>query len=209
MSVETTGGTRWFDSTGAAEFWKNVPMRTVKKAIFNHAGTAYALSKIVRNTITYDFAKTAQGGAVIVPPEYTSIEFIAPDNRIDYATLLKGTLGDAITSIISTLKKSPIAAWDHFAAWFASKSMLDDLLSGCQLQTIDGGTTVPIDIPEFDGVTDMASFLEAVAYATEQAHGQALALYRIDTKAFGFTIVLMAQDGEEEITFPVGFIFRE
>mgnify|MGYP003292928517 CR=1 FL=1 len=199
----------WFDSEGEAKFWKNIPLRTVKKAFFRKGSAIRALAKMVLNNVTYDFRETAQGGAVIVPPDFSAIEFIAPDGRINYTSLIGGNLGNAITETIAVLENAPIEAWDKFASWFGSNSTVSNIaghITGCELRTIDRSMSTAIDIPDLANITDMASLLEAVKSATAQAHGQAMSAYRLDDSAFGWALKLIA-DGSSELT--IGFIFRE
>lgn len=205
----TTSTDTWFDENGKAVFWENVPMRTVKKAFFKKGNLVRSLAKLVLNSVTFDFAKTAQGGAVIVPPDYTAIEFISPDGRIDYRTLLEGTLGNALDESIRVLETEPIPAWDKFSAWVGSKkifSQVADLLSGCELQTIDGKISTTIGTPDFDKVTNMVSLLEEIKSATIQAHNHMLSSYQLDTASFGWKVVMYYEEGG---SFSIGFIFRE
>lgn len=202
-------GSNWFDSEGRAEFWNSIPLRTVKKAFFRKGSIVRTLTKLVINSVTYDFVKTAQGGAVIVPPDYSAIEFISPDNRIPYKTLLSGNLGNALTVTIETLTTAPIPSWDRFASWFGSSDALSDLSAGiskCELQTIDGRQSTVVSVPDFTNIKNMVSILEATKAATENAHGQALSMYQLDTAAFGWAIKLTAADG---VSITVGFLFRE
>ena len=204
----TTPSDTWFDSEGKAVFWKNIPLKTVKKALFSKGDTVRQLAKMVLNGIAYDFNKTAEGGAVIVPPDYAAIEFISPDGRIDYAALLKGNLGNAMSETITALKRNPVPAWDKFAKWMGGNGPLgdvSDIIPNCNLQTISGGSSVSVSVPVFGGVTDMASFLEAVYTATAAAHGNALSLYQLDDASFGWRIQVPLDEGE----IAIGFIFRE
>lgn len=204
----TTPSDTWFDSEGNAVFWKNMPIKTVKKAMFKKGNTVRSLMKLVANGITYDFRATAEGGAVIVPPDYSAIEFISPDGRIDYTSLLSGNLGNALTSTIAVLKTNPIQSWDKFAVWLGYNGTIDmvsDQVTGCYIQTISGEYSVAVNVPEFRYVKSMVAFLEAVYTATVAAHGNSLSLYRLDDVSFGWTILIHAAGA----SIPIGFIFRE
>ena len=204
----TTPSDTWFDSEGNAVFWKNMPMKTVKKALFKKGNTVRSLMKLVANGITYDFRATAEGGAVIVPPDYSAIEFISPDGRINYKSLLSGNLGNALTSTIAVLQSNPIPSWDKFARWIGLNgtiNMVADQVTGCEILTICGEYPVAVNVPEFSRVADMAAFLRAVYTATAAAHGTALSLSRVDDASFGWIIRIHAGDA----SVSVGFIFRE
>lgn len=199
----------WFDSEGKAAFWKNVPMRTVKKALFTKGSAVRSLAKLVVNGITYDFNKTAQGGAVIVPPDFSAIEFISPDGRIDYKTLFGGSLGNALSTSIAVLESKPVPAWDNFAGWIGANGTIGSVanqVTGCNIQTIGGGSAVAVDVPNFVGVTNMAEFLGEVYVATEAAHGNALSMYQLDEASFGWEIQLITNG---TVKMSIGFIFRE
>lgn len=201
-------GSTWFDYNGETEFWRNIPLRTVKKALFHKGSMVRALAKMVLNGVTYNFKETAQGGAVIVPPGYSAIEFVSPDGRIDYNALLSGSLGNTFTASIEVLKVKPIPAWDKFAAWFGSQPQIGQI-SGegvpCELRTLDGQFATAISMPNIKGVTDMVSLLEAVKTATVAAHSQPLAQYQLDDAAFGWVLRL----GDSSDFMDVGFLFRE
>ena len=204
----TTSSDIWFDSDGQAVFWQNVPMKTVKKALFTKGNTVRQLAKLMFNSVTYDFRKTAEGGAVIVPPDYSAIELISPDGRIDYADLLNGSLGNAISETIAVLRNDPISSWDKFAKWAGTNSMLNmaaGYVSTCNLTPIGGGSSVAVNVPEFSDVANMVELLEAVYTATTAAHGKALSLYRLDDKSYGFQLGVSGA-GQ---SLSIGFIFRE
>ena len=205
---------RWFDSEGQAVFWRGVPIRTIKKAFFTRGTSVVALAKMVLNSTTYDFAKTAQGGAVIVPPGYSAIEFVSPDGRIDYNALLRGSLGNALTQSVQTLNRAPVPSWDHFAKWFADTGVMEVLAGAgatCALQTIDGTISVPVSIPNFSNVTNMAEFLNATKNATTAANSKPLSLFQLDNAAFGWAMEITSAPNEEGATssLKVGFLFRE
>ena len=208
------GSNIWIDSEGEAKFWNSVPLLTVKKAFFKKGNIVRALMKIVANGITYNFRETAQGGAVIVPPDYSAIEFISPDGRIDYKTLLNGSLGNALTESINILEVEPVPAWDKFVLWLSGTGVLSNLESHngkYEIQSIDGTSSMEINEPTFQNLSNMVSLLEAVKTAASQAHGHQLSMYQLDSAAFGWAIKLtyVEKEGEEPYTFKLGFIFRE
>lgn len=210
MSTEN----KWFDYGGEASFWENVPLRTIKKAFFQKGNTIKTLAKLVLNSVTYDFAKTAKGGAVIVPPDYSVIELIAPDGHIDYNSLLRGTLGNAFTETIAVLKVNPIPAWDKFAVWLRDMVLPRDIelyASGVKLETLDRTVSTTIGFPDFSNVTDMATFLEAVKAAAQNANGNALSVYQVDDAAFGWKLKIISLPDEDGKTYTtsIGFLFRE
>ena len=212
MGTSNVESEKWFDLTGEAAWWKLVPLRTVKKAIFRKGNTVRTLMKMILNGVTYDFSETAKGGAVIVPPDYSAIEFIAPDGHFDYQALLNGTLGEALDAMVEVLSVTPIPAWDRFCHWFGSQGIIEEILAGvtCELQVIGETASIPIGIPDFSTVTNTATFFQATKLATVNANNRALSAYRIDTAAFGFSLVIKAvdEDGAEQ-SIAVGFIFRE
>ena len=112
-------GTSYFDSEGSATFlFDNVPINAVKRARFkDKLGTIHTLLKMVYNSVTYDFTKTAKNGAVIFADNYSGWEFIAPDNRLDFDGYTNMTMGDALKSMRAALVQDPIPAWDKFASW--------------------------------------------------------------------------------------------
>lgn len=207
-------GSKWFDYTGEAKTWKGIPLKTIKRALFHKGDIVRTLTKMVINSITYDFSETALGGAVIVSPDYSAMEFISPDGLIDYTTLLNDNLGQSFDAVIAALRLSPIASWDKFAKWISNSGILEDLIDNVaifELQTIDGTNSVVIDSPDFSGITDMASFLEVIKYATKAAHQLPLSVFSLDAAAFGWAIKITSAENEngEVSTMTLGFLFRE
>lgn len=209
-----SNGNTWFDYEGRAKFWNSIPLRTVKKAVFKNGNITKTLTKLILNNVTHDFNKTAQGGAVIVPPDYSVMQFIAPDDRIDYETLLNGNFGDALTAIITTLSTDPIPAWDKFAAWIGGIDVIQsavDQMGSCEIQTIDGTSSQVIDMPYFTNIKDMASLLDMTKAVTHQAHNQPLSMYQLDTASFGwaFRIATLPDENGNVTALTLGFLFRE
>jgi hypothetical protein len=171
------------------------------------------LTKLVINTITIDINKTATGGAVIVPPDYSVIEFISPDNHIDYAELLTKTFGEALTDTAAILQDKPVPAWDKFVTWINDLGVLNQFVASeatFELQTIDGTYSTIVNPPDFTNLSNTASLLVAINNSTTNMHDQPLSTYQIDTKAFGWALKVSATDSEGNVTsFAIGFMFRE
>ena len=112
-------GTSYFDSEGEATFlFDGVPINAVKKAFFkNKLGTVSQLLKMIYNSVTYDFTKTAQNGVVIFANNYSGWEFVAPDDRLDFEGYTNMTIGEALVAMRETLVDDPIPAWDKFSEW--------------------------------------------------------------------------------------------
>jgi hypothetical protein len=207
-------GSTWFDYTGESTFWNNIPLRTVKKAFFRKGSLVRSLSKMVLNSTTYDFRETATGGAVIVPPGYSAIEFISPDGRIDYNSLLEGSFGNALYETVTVLENNPVPAWDKFAKWFGSVEQVPTLMNNvasCKIQTIAGDSSMAVDIPDFSGIRSMADILRAMFVACSNAHSQSLSKYRLDNAAFGWATNMTSFPDENGNTrsITIGFLFRE
>lgn len=204
----TTPSDTWFDSDGKATFWRNIPLKTVKKALFRKGEMIRSLTTMVLNGVTYDFNKTAESGVVIVPPNYSAIEFISPDGRVDFNELLSKNLGDSFTDIIGVLEGNPIPAWDRFAVWFGNQTMILSVIKACkscELVSFDGQFSTVISKPAIENVTDMASILNAMKTATEVAHDQPIARYQMDNSVFGWILRITNSSSVTD----VGFIFRE
>lgn len=216
-NVPTTSG-NMYDYAGPALLWRSIPLRTIKKAFFKKGNTIRTLTKLILNSVTYDFKETAEGGAVIVPPEYAAVEFISPDGRIDYNKLLEDTLGNEISSTIEILKTNPIPAWDRFAEWFGKYegdlAGLTGNITNATLETIDGAIVIPINIPVFANIIDMVSLLEVIYTATEPAHDQPMNNYKLDSAAFGWALSMVSTETNSDGTVStselrIGFVFRE
>lgn len=203
-----------FDSEGTSSFWKGIPLYALKKAIFKKNNIAYTIKKMILNSVTYDFDKTAQGGVVIVPPEFTIIEFISPDGRIDYANLLNGNFGEALTATISILETKPISAWDNFVGWFAGKNIfseMTDSIAKVELMSLDDVAYEEISMPDFSNISNMADMLRATKLAAENAFDRPMTSFQLDSAAFGWIIRVTSVEDENGDTanLDIGFLFRE
>lgn len=205
----------WFDYKGSEHYWKTVPLRCVKKALFSRNGVVQGITQMIVNAVVYDFNKTAQGGAVIVAGDYSSCGFIAPDDRLPYDDYLTMTLGQVMNDMEEVLTKKPIPSWDNFMAWLGlnCEAIGDATLnmSSCQLQTIDGGTTVSMGIVDFSKVKNFVSFMEQVEAKAPAALRKPLTTYQLDDYVFGFALHMTSSPDEDgnTATLHVGFMFRQ
>lgn len=145
--------------------------------------------KLVVNSVVYDFTKTAEGGVVVSADDYSSIEFISPDNRLDYDLYKTMTVGETLDAIEEILEVDPIPAWDKFAEWVGGQGgILDSLMDGmvsCELTTIDGAIRTEVNMPNFGNVSDGLSFMHMLEETIEIALTQPLSDYGLDTHVFG------------------------
>lgn len=207
-------GSQWFDYTGSAELWRRIPLRTVKKAFFSKNDTVRILSKLVLNSVMYDFTETATGGAVIVPPDYSTIEFISPDNWINYKAYENASLSEVLTHIVDTLNNHPVVAWDQFAKWLGEHCVaLNDVLTSmhtCVLSTLDDSVSIAVDKPKFVDFDNSIDFVSMLIESMKGTAGAPLSTYKLDTAAFGFKLVMTSVPAEngEIATFAMGFLWR-
>lgn len=205
----------WFDHKGSKHYWKTVPMRCVKRALFSNNGIAQTITQMIVNAVVYDFKKTAEGGAVIVASDYSSCGFIAPDDRLPYNDYLSLTLGEALDDMKEILTKKPIPAWDNFTAWlgmnFEALSEAALKVASCQLMTVDGATSIPMGIVDFAKVRNFITFIEQVRKRAPAAMYQLLSTYQLDDYVFGFALNMVSTPDEEgnTVAFNVGFMFRQ
>lgn len=211
-----TSNAMWFDDTGRASTYNGVPLRTIKKAFFTKGKALITLGKLVINSVVYDFTETAQNGVVICPTDYSAIEFISPDGRIDYASMDEMTLHEALTTIHDICSENPIPSWDAFMLFLGENSeTLDNVLANIatvSLVTIDGSSSVDVGTPYFAGITDMAAFLEMLhATLDPVCNDQPFSMYKLDTAAFGCGLKLVSNPDENGAitTITMGFLFRE
>ena len=107
------------DITGQADLsFHGIPLRTIKKASFvDKLAVAKNLLKMVVNGATYDFQKTALNGAVIFGMNYGLWDFVAPDDRFDFADYGDFTVGQTLLDMERILTENPVPAWDTFILW--------------------------------------------------------------------------------------------
>ena len=205
----------WFDHKGSEHYWKTVPMRCVKRALFSHNGITQTITQMIVNAVVYDFKKTAEGGAVIVAGDYSSCGFIAPDDHLPYDSYLSLTMGEALDDMEVVLTKKPIPAWDNFMAWlgmnFEALSEAALKVSSCTLTTIDGATSTPMGVVDFAKVRNFVTFMEQVRKRAPAVMYQPLSTYQLDEYVFGFALNMVSTPDEEGNTmaFNVGFMFRQ
>lgn len=206
---------KWFDDAGQAVLWDNIPLRTVKRAVFRSGDSIRSLTKMILNSVTYDFTKTAQNGAVIVPPGTRVCEFVSPDGRIDHAHLIDGTFGEALSTMVGALEENPVPAWDQFASWAASSGWVGQAwenAESCHILTVEESPhAVEIGIPNMSNFSNMATLLRSVYDAAEPLHNEPLIYYQVDDAAFAFIVVASFGVDEEgnESNYTLGFLFRE
>lgn len=204
-----------YDDTGLATTYNGVPLRAVKRAFFRKGNAVFTLMKLVLNSVTYDFRETAQNGVVICPQDFSAIEFISPDGRIDYNSLKHETLQESLNSIISICETKPIPAWDRFAEFLGSNvanlTAAVDNVASVTPSTIDSMTVTEVNKPDFSGVVDAATLFTMVRDTIESAWSDPTSLYELDYAAFGFVLsILSVPDANGvSITFSLGFLFRE
>ena len=211
------------DKTGRADLsFHNIPLYAVKKATIKRPSisAAFDLFKIIVNGVTYNFAETAQNGAVIFGKNYGGWEFIAPDGRFNFESYRDMTVGEVLDDMEAVLADNPIPAWDAFVAWL--NSLLGDnglplgdisrtvLVSDCGSDAY-GHFEVDIDLPSFSGAADCVSFLEQLETYFEPALNEpAVTCIGSYTDRFSFLIHVYAQDNATEVPdLTMAFTFRE
>lgn len=204
-------GTTYFDSEGKTTFlFDHVPIYSVKKAFFkDKLGTVHTLLKMIYNSVTYDFRKTAEGGAVIFANNYTGWEFIAPDDRLDFEGYTNMTLSEALSAVCTKLAEKPIPSWDKFAAWVKnSGSYPKYVISQCTAYIAPiGGVYTQINAPDF---TTMAgdSFVDFLDVLIAALGGSSLNMANFKTGDTSFACVIdLSSNGNELISMT--FKFRE
>lgn len=204
-----------YDDTGPATLHNGVPLRAVKRAFFKKGNAVFTLMKLIINSVTYDFRETAQNGVVICPQDFSAIEFISPDGRIDYNALKNVTLQESLNGIINICGTKPIPAWDKFSEFLgANVASLSDAvnnMASVTLSTIDGVTVVEVDKPDFSLVVDAATLFAMIRDTVEPAWSYPTSLYELDTAAFGFMLTITSVPAQDGVitTFSLGFLFRE
>lgn len=204
-------GTSYFDSEGSATFlFGKVPIYAVKKATFkDKLGTLHTLLKMIYNSVTYDFTKTAQGGAVIFANNYQEWEFIAPDDRLDFEGYSSMTIGETLAHIRSVVSSNPIPAWEQFAQWVNSLSgTMTDIASACDTYLIApyGANTTRINAPVFSQMGSFVDFLDMLIAACQPAKDNPMSLYKRDGAKFQCAIRFCRNDTE---LISMVFKFRE
>ena len=205
----------WFDHKGSEHYWKTVPLRCVKRAFLSRNGVVQGITQMIVNAIVYDFNKTAQGGAVIVASDYSSCGFVAPDDHLPYDDYLTMTLGQVLDDMEEVLAKKPIASWDNFMAWLGLNcERIGDAtlnMQSCQLQTIDGGTSVSMGIIDFSKVSNFVSFIEQVEAKAPAALKKPVTTFQLDDYVFGFALNMVSapDDDGNTATLNIGFMIRQ
>lgn len=206
-------GTTYYDKDGMATFlFGNVPINAVKKAFFtNKLGTVSQLLKMVYNSVTYDFQKTAQGGAVIFARNYEDWEFVAPDNRLDFTGYSNMTLGEALESMRNSLVANPIPAWEQFADWiYTTGEYAKNVVVSCTayLKPV-GGTYTQINAPDFSAMAGntFVDLLDVLIAACEPIKDNPASMYKTADKKIVCVISLNNSSGNELIN--MSFVFRE
>ena len=205
-------GLTYYDSEGEAKFINGVPINAVKKATFrDKLGTLHTLLKMVYNSVTYDFTKTARGGAVIFANNYKKWEFIAPDDRLDFAGYSDMTLGEALSAMRTTLVANPISAWDNFAAWVYDMNDYPKYVISNNLAYISpiGGNYTQISPPDFRSMAgrDFVNFLDVLIAAVGTSD---LAMSDFKDSDTGFSCAIDVRNKTGGSTFiGMTFTFRE
>ena len=205
----------FYDDTGQATLYNGVPLRTIKRAFFKKGSAVFTLMKLVLNSVTYDFRETAENGAVICPKDYRSIQFISPDDRIDYDSLKQVTLKETLDTVITICETNPIPSWDKFAEFLGSNigtlSSATANMASVTFSTVDGATIKEVSIPDFTVVNNAATLFLTLRDAIEPAWADSTLLYELDDAAFGFVITITSVPDENgaTTTFSLGFMFRE
>ena len=213
------------DITGEADLsFHGIPLRTIKKASFvDKLAVARNLLKMVVNGATYDFQKTALNGAVIYGHNYGLWDFVAPDGRFDFTGYGAMTVGETLLDMERILTENPVPAWDSFIRW------LNENLSRLEIDTsgVSSFLIVPIrslDDPgllngavegnaiALDNLTDCVSFIQSIEVAFAPAANNPLSTYVTLENSCGFMILCYSvneETGEEEMTLPLSFRFRQ
>jgi hypothetical protein len=214
------------DITGEADLsFHGIPLRAIKKASFvDKLAVAKNLLKMVVNGVTYDFQKTALNGAVIFGMNYGLWDFVAPDDRFDFADYGDFTVGQTLLDMERILAEAPVPAWDSFIRWLNAN--LQNL--NLDLSKISSFYIRPIAKPEETGnildgavrgaefslgdLTDAVSFLQSLEEAFAPVIDQPLSPYVTGEGSFGFMILCCAineETGEEKVAIPFSFRFRQ
>ena len=135
MSESVGGKTpiRFFDPTGPATLFHEIPLLIMKHAYFSKKlGDLYDLTKVVVNGLVYNISGTSKNGAVVVGTDYAQWQFVAPDGRLDFDDFVDMTFSQALLSIRDEVAEKPIVPWDRFVEWLFSdgKGFVPDKLCG-------------------------------------------------------------------------------
>lgn len=165
MTGTETSVTNFFDSTGPTTLlFGKIPINAVKRATFkDKLGVVHTLLKMVYNSITYDFTRTAEGGVVVLSSDFAVWEFIAPDDRLDLDNIVGMSLINGFRHLKNILENEPIPAWDKFAEWFGKvTAYANQLFTNCavQVMTPDKTQAWSIDNFEFTSTNDFVDFLD-------------------------------------------------
>lgn len=215
MGTTSFDGNSWFDYEGSAKFYKQLPLLCTKKAIFKRNGLVHNLMKLVLNATVFNFKETAEGGVVICAPNFTTISFVSPDNRLDYLSYHNMTLGEALDAIEAVITENPIQAWDKFTNWIGTNGdKLKDMTSNIatsELTNVEETSTVTVGTPVFTEITTMVSFIQMLKTQFEPALTQPMTNYMLDDKAIGCTLKMTTNpDDKGTVTvLQMAYIFRE
>lgn len=205
-------GMTYYDSNGETVFlFGKIPIYAVKKAFFkNKLGTVTQLAKMVYNSVTYDFSKTAEGGAVIFENDYSTWEFIAPDDRLDFEGYTSKTLGETFTAMKIALTDNPIPAWEQFAEWFNNIRSQVNYVSGrfdVSLGDPRGRVSIPVNAFEFPVMTSFVDFIEALESGCAPALGQNMEVFKTSDTSFACNLTFYNSNGT--VFMYMTFKFRE
>lgn len=206
-------GTSYYDSNGEATFlFGKVPIYAVKKAFFkSKLGTVYQLMKMVYNSVTYDFSKTAEGGAVIFENDYSTWEFIAPDDRLNFESYSSMTLGEALNDMQATLTSNPVPAWEQFVGWFNDIRYTVNSATGyctVRLRNSRGSISTQINALQFSEMSSFVEFLDTLETACAPALGLDMADFKTSDTSFACELAFINPSSNQEF-MSMTFKFRE
>ncbi len=171
-----TGNKVYIDWTGQSDLsFHGIPLNIVKNAVFkDKLSSIKNIWKLVVNGATYDFRKSAKGGAVIYRSNYSLWDFIAPDGLLDFDAISSMSISEALYDIHASIMASPVQAWDQFFHWLHESMGIDgidtSLLSSCYYRALPEN---PIELNEAledaveGGIVDFTKMTDSVTFIGE------------------------------------------
>jgi hypothetical protein len=157
-------GEKLFEDPNKVE--SGVPITAVKRAYFKDAlGKIHTLFKIIYNSTVYDFRKNAENGAVIFKKKFGKIEFVAPDNRLDFEAYTQMTIGEVISAIKAAVEESAIPAWEYFSAYIGKNEELKTIFDGLTSAQVESPANNRYNVNTFSlyDITNFSQLLDKMS----------------------------------------------
>lgn len=214
MSNEVNGKL-YYDRKGDAEIlFGGIPIRAVKRVSFkDKLGTIYSLTRMVLNSVLYDFTKSSQGGCVMFSRDYSEWEFVAPDGRlrVEDGVYSGKTFIEGLRQLQTITSDNPIPAWDEFARWLDTRrTSINDKTSYLTVYLMTPDQSSLSECTNDFTLTETASFpdfLEDVITLVSSASD----LQNMDSYLVGNTIQWVLKCTSSMLSKPIimHFTFRE